>query len=269
MLTKKERLFKLKKKLFQRLKPYKGVSIPVFICGEQRSGTNFLINVLNRCNDTECYLENDNEAFYNYLLRDLDCISELINSSKAKVVIFKSISDSQNVSNFLDRFPSGKAIWTFRHYYDVVNSSLRNFHEHRKYLYYMLYEPQIAGWRLQNVTTEHFDLVKKYYNLGIDDASSRALIWYLRNSLFFQQGLDTDERVMLTQYEKLVSVPVQSFEIVFKFLNIVNNDRASDIAFSTSINKNRTPVINPEIKQICNELYRRMISYYEVQFSSS
>lgn len=261
MLTKKEKLFKFRKYVFHTMFPYKGDSTPVFIGGEQRSGTNFLTNVLNRCKQSECYLESDDKAFDNYVLRDISVIRKLINESKAQVTVFKPICDSQNFQMLLNEFPNGRVIWTYRHYNDVINSSLKNFKEHRKYLYYMLYEPEVAGWRLQNVTADDLKLVQHYYDQGIDDSSSRALIWYLRNLLFFQQGFDTNDKVILTRYEKLVKDPVNYFKHIYRFLNIPDNPKASKIAFSSSIGKNQPPKIHPEIQDLCETLINRMISH--------
>ena len=70
----------------------------------------------------------------------------------------------------------------------MLNSSLRQFREHREYLYYMLHDRKKAAWRVENVTAQDLELVKGYYEKGISDASSRALIWYLRNKLYYQQG---------------------------------------------------------------------------------
>ncbi|WP_083843556.1 sulfotransferase family protein [Desulfobacter postgatei] len=254
-------MFKYKKRLFQWLKSNTDQSVPVFICGEQRSGTNLLINTLNRSFHTECFLEEDEEAFSNYVLKEKEFIAKLIARSNAKVVAFKAISDSQNLISLLDYFPTAKGIWIFRHFNDVVNSSLRNFTEHKRYLYIMLFEPEKAGWRLQNVTQENLDLIKKFYKEGIDDASSRALIWYLRNVLFFQQKLDFNQKVILTKYENLVADPEIGFESIFQFLKINMDKKITNTVYATSVRKNTPPEIIPEIKALCENLHQQLISH--------
>ncbi len=266
MLTKKEKLTKFRKRIENfAISPGKNIRTPVLIGGEQRSGTNFLINVLNRCKRTECYLENDEEAFNDYVLKDVDTVKRLVDKSHAKLVVFKPICDSQNFGMLLSTFPNAKAIWTYRHYNDVINSSLRNFTEHRKYLHYMLHEPAKAGWRLENVTPEDLEKVRYFYDKGIDDASSRGLIWHLRNSLFFQQNLDKNPNVMMTKYENLVSKPVEYFERVYRFLGLGNDPKASAIAFSSSLGKNTPPSLDEEIIDLCEDTLSKLNQYYSLQ----
>lgn len=266
MLTKREKLFKFRKRLGHYFLKQHSESVTTFIGGCQRSGTNFFIRVLNHCKVTECYLENDDEAFDNYMLKNYDKIKQLVSKSKAQVVVFKSICDSQKINELFTNLPNSKAIWIFRHYNDVVNSALRNFKEHRKYLYYMLYEPIIARWRIENVTKEDLELVEKYYKQGIDDASSSALVWWLRNKLFFQQHLDKNSKLLMVRYENLVTQPVKEFERVFNFLGIYCDVKVTRIAHTKSISKNSPPNIDPEIKMLCEELFIRLVQFYESRY---
>ena len=265
MLTKRQRLRKGLKRLRHWLGPAPAASVPVFICGEQRSGTNFLMDVLERCRETECFHENDEEAFDNYVLRDGPTLEHLVSQSRARIVAFKPICDSQHLSALLERFPQAKGLWAFRRYEDVVNSSLRNFTQHRDYLDLMLHRPEQAKWRVENVTDADMALVRRFYDKGVSDASARALIWYLRNSLFFQQGFDTDQRVQLTCYEDLVTDPRSSFAEVFAFLGMSENPDAGGIAFDSSLGKNAPPELDPEIADLCDALHARLLDIYSVQ----
>ena len=79
-----------------------GQAVPAFIFGEMRSGTNMLIRTLAKSRDTECFFENDKEAFNAYRLRDKKQVSKLVLDSRAKVVVFKPIADSQNARALLE-----------------------------------------------------------------------------------------------------------------------------------------------------------------------
>ncbi len=258
LLTKKQKFKKVLKRVVLRLSGSKGAGVPVFVFGEQRSGTNMLMNVIKFSNEVECFDENDDEAFDNYVIRDNKRILGLINKSYGKIVVFKSISDSQNAKQLLDNFSVGKGIWIYRRYYDVVNSSLKNFKEHNTYLHYMLYEPEIAKWRRENVTEEHMALVRYYYKKGVSDASARALIWYLRNSQYFQQGLDNDDRVLLVNYEKLVMNNIVEIKRVCGFLCIDFNMKFLKDVHSKSIKKNNDPEIDQEIDRMCEKMYNKL-----------
>lgn len=239
--------------------------IPLFVFGEQRSGTNMMMRIFNRCPSVECYDENDDEAFDNYVLREVSVIDKLIKKSKFKTVAFKPICDSQNAHNLLNTFTNAKAFWIFRHYYDVVNSSLRNFHDHRSYLHDMLYDKNKAGWRVENVTEENMDMVRYFHKKNIDDASSRALIWYLRNSLYFQQNLETNKRVLLVRYEELVNFPLKNCNLVFNYIETKLKKKYTDQVFKTSINKNKAPLIEKEIEILCKKLLSRLDNSLENQ----
>ena len=265
MLTRRQRLRKAYKRLRNRLAARPAASIPVFICGEQRSGTNFLMNVLERCRETECFHENDEDAFDNYRLRDGNTLERLIDRSGARIVAFKPICDSQNLGALLARFPQARALWAFRRYQDVVNSSLRNFTQHREYLDLMLHRPDVAKWRVENVTPDDMALVRRFYDRGVSDASARALIWYLRNRLFFQQGCDTDPRVRLTRYEDLVTDPRGSFATIFAFLGMSDNPAAWRIAFNSSLGRNDPPELDPDIAELCDLLHARLLDIYRLQ----
>lgn len=265
MLTRRQRLRKAYKRLRNRLAARPAETIPVFICGEQRSGTNFLMNVLERCPETECFHENDGEAFDNYRLREGSTLERLVDRSSAHIVAFKPICDSQNLEALLERFPQARGLWAFRRYQDVVNSSLRNFTQHREYLDLMLHRPEVAKWRVENVTADDMALVRRFHNKRVSDASARALIWYLRNSLFFQQGLDTDPRVRLTRYEDLVTDPRGNFAVIFAFLGMHANAAAGQIAFDSSLGKNDPPELDPEIAGLCDLLHERLLDIYRLQ----
>ena len=96
MLTKRESLSKWGRRAALRVRALDGPARPLFIFGCQRSGTNMTMRVIYNCPETECYWENDEEAFDNYRLKKLDIVDNLIASSRPKVIAFKPITESQH-----------------------------------------------------------------------------------------------------------------------------------------------------------------------------
>lgn len=258
MLTRQLKLKKAMKQIFQRITGSPEKKCPIFIFGEQRSGTNMLINTLNKSIDTDCYFETDDEAFDNYQLKNIDIIEALIKKSYAPCVIFKAISDSQNASFLLNHFSGAKGIWIYRSYPDVINSSLKNFTGHYEFLELILKDPERAAWRAENVSQQNLALIEKYCERNISDASSRALIWFLRNDLYFQQELYQDRRVLLVRYEDLVSEPSRAFRPVFDFLEIELKEKFIREIFSGSISKNVKPEIDLDIEKMCSSHLDRL-----------
>ncbi len=257
MLTKRQRIVKSLKRSLLFFTGECGRGVPCFIFGAQRSGTNMVIDILKKSKSTECFDENDEEAFDNYVLRDFNTTSMLVKKSRAKAIIFKPICDSQNAAQILDYFKNSRAVWIYRHYYDNVNSAMKNWKDH-KYLYYMLHDHKKARWRIENVSPEDMELVRRYYNVGISDASTRALVWYLRNRLFFQQKLDENPRVLLINYEKLVDSPNIYFQKIFLFLGLEFFSIYSQNVFRSSIGKNKQPVLDQEIDGLCRNLFDKL-----------
>ena len=258
MLTKKERIYKTYKRMVQLISSRKQHANPVFIFGEMRSGTNMLIRSLNNDMQIECFYENDEESFDNYELRDRDLIKKIIAKSYARVVVFKPIADSQNASDILEYHKNSKAIWIYRKYPDVINSALKNWTGHTDYLHYMLFEPEKARWRVEKVSEENMNLVKKFYEKGVSDASVRALIWYLRNSLYYQQNLHQNNKVLLVSYEKLVHKPIKGFSRIMDFIGEDFNERIIKDVFNTSIKKTEPPEIDKEILKLCNDMFEQL-----------
>jgi hypothetical protein len=258
MLTKRARLTKHAKRITWCLKGQSGHARAAFVFGMQRSGTNMLMDALDRNPSVECFREDDDEAFDNYRLRWQPTVHRLILRSRARVVVFKPICDSQNARRILNANPQGKAVWIYRHYNDVVNSALRNFKEHTQYLYYMLHDREKADWRVENVSADNLDLVRDWYSRGITDASARALIWYLRNCQFFQQQFDGNDRVLLIGYETVVTDPETELGAVCRHLAVDFNPRMTRGLFRSSVHKNDPPAIEPQIADLCDELYTRL-----------
>lgn len=260
MLTKRERLQKTVRRARLLLSGTRGEARAAFVFGEMRSGTNMVIRTLSMYPDTECYLENDEEAFDSFVLRDDEVVSRLIGKSRAKVVAFKPIADSQNARKILDRHQGAKGVWIYRRYADAVNSALALWKEHKKYLHYMLHEPESAGWRLNNVPHESLDLVRRFYTDDLTDSSARALIWYIRNNLYFQQELETDPRMLLVNYERIVSDAEPEFQRIASVLGCRHDPRATRHIFSKSVKKRQPPVIDVEIRELCEQLFDELES---------
>jgi len=262
VLTKRERLSKVAKRISLALhSPGRG-TVPVFIFGVQRSGTNMLIRTLNRSPRTECYYESDEEAFEKFRLRDAGTIAALIGRSRADAVVFKPIADSQNARDILAMHPGAKAIWAYRRYEDVVNSALRNFKQHREFLRLMIEEPSVADWRVEKVPAEDMNMVRHYYQAGVSDASIRALIWYLRNHHLFRQNLQRDRNLMLVNYERLVESPDSEFRRVFAFLGLRFSRKLVETVHKDSVRKNPCPEIDPEIRKLCETMWTKLEAVY-------
>ncbi len=236
----------------------RGEGFPVFICGMQRSGTNMLIRAFNRHSETECYYENDPEAFDNYVLRDEETIRRLIRRSRAAAVFFKPIADSQHARRMLHAYEGLQIIWLYRWYEDAVNSALRNWKNHFRELEIIFEEPELARWRIEELDEQMWALLRRYYEQRVSDASVRALLWYVRNQHFFRQRLEEEPRVHVLNYERLVEAPGEELEWLCRRIGLRYEPRIAEGIHHRSVRKSPPPEIHPEIRALCDEMYGRL-----------
>ena len=265
MLTRSQRIAKWTRRARLTFRNADRPAQPVFVFGSQRSGTNVTLEVIGKCPETEVYPENDDEAYVNYRLRSHAEVDKLIQRSRAKVVVFKPIADSQNARRILTDHRNGLAIWVYRHYSDVVNSALREFSEHRKYLYYMLNDPRTADWRVEGVPTETMNTVQRFHGAGVSDASARALIWWIRNQHFFLQELQSRDDTRLLRYESMVQKPNEVFKEIFDFLSIPFHRRLIRSIHGMSLAKHPPQDIDPEIRALCEACLDKLNFYLSCQ----
>lgn len=255
-----KRCWLLKKQMVQTLHSDHNKSATkqaVFVAGVQRSGTNMMMDVLEQSYDTDVYHETDNRAFEDYEMRPRTVIHRLVNTSKASVVVIKALCELHEVRQLLDEFAPAKGIWIVRDFADVVNSHLALWTSMPRNLGLIVKDRNAAGWRGRGMSDATHALVKKLYHPDMSNASACALFWYFRNILFFEQGLDRDERVSLMYYESLVTNPAEQFSRLLDFLGIQYSPRITSMVFATSVRKRSPRDIDPAIREICEALAAR------------
>jgi hypothetical protein len=254
MLTKREKLRKTLKRLRRNFRPRSRDTIPVFILGEMRSGTNMLAECFDRCIDADVYHETDDEAFVDYELREISEIRELISLSNGTHAVFKSIADSNRADELLDAFPDAKVFWIYRRYQDAVNSAMEKWVQHNEYLRLVLEEPERARWRLRNLTPDDLALIRTHYERQLSEPSARALIWFIRNRFYFNLGLQGRADVLLINYEELVTSPRERLRAAFDFVGLPFDDRFFQHVSTSSIRKQAEPEIDAQVAALCDGL---------------
>jgi len=91
-------------------------------------------------------------------------------------------------------------------------------------------------------------------------ASAHALFWYLRNSFFFELGLEKNKNVRVFRYENLATNPIPEFSSMFTFCECPFKSDYTNEVFSSSIRKNPIPRIDSKIRKLCDDLYGKFIS---------
>lgn len=229
-----------------------------FVAGVQRSGTNMMMDVLERSYHTDVYHERDPRAYHDYEMKPRRVIRRLVEASNASHVIFKALCELPELRQLLDDFTPAKGIWVLRDFQDVVNSHVAIWNRMPRSIGEIVTDRNgAAGWRGRGMSDSTHALVTRLYHPEISNASACALFWYFRNVLFFEHALDSDERMYLVRYESLVKEPERECSRLFQFLGIEYSSWISSPVVLSSVSKRPAPEIEGRILKVCEGLTER------------
>lgn len=199
-------------------------AVPVFLVGVQRSGTNMVARALERAPEVEVHNENDREAFARFRLRPEPVIRAIVEESKHAFVLFKPLCDSHRTPELLDglQAPSrGRAIWAYRAFEGRVRSSVAKFGDSNLRALRRISEGMGGGlWQAGGLSDESLELIRSFDYDRMTPESASALFWFVRNSLFFELGLDRRSDVALASYEAMVGEPERTMRTLCGFLGL-------------------------------------------------
>lgn len=240
-------------------------TVPVFIVGAQRSGTSMLGQCLGRSPAIENTGETDPRAFADFFLRSDATITALIDASPYQMMIFKPLMDSHRVAELLAINPRGKAIWAYRNYADRINSAVRRFGRHPLDVFSQFVTSGSVAWQLEGLSTDNQKLLHDLDVANLSESDGAALMWYIRNALFFSQQLEQNEQVMLWSYDRFVADPGRDIEALASFLGTAYDPFMISNVHSRSIGKNRPPALDPRIDELCTSMFARLESVFAAQ----
>lgn len=233
-------------------------TIPVFIIGAQRSGTTMLGNCLGRSPEIENLGESDRRAFHRYSLLDDSTVRDVIQACPCPHIVLKPLKDSYKTINLLNMQPGSKAIWAYRHYADRVNSAIREFGRHPLEVFERFKNTKYRSWQLIGMSEDDERLLNSLNYNDLELADAAALMWYIRNALFFNAGLCQDPRIFLWSYDAFVVDPDAQIRPVTEFIGAKYYPCMTSQVHSKSIGKNPSPSIDDRIKSLCDEMYSRL-----------
>lgn len=246
------------------------MKIPVFVLACQRSGTTMILNIFEKCPECLVYQEDNNLAYNNYRVRSNNRLQGLIKRSSKRVIVFKPLNDIQYADRFLSLHSNAKAIWIYRNYHDVVKSGVVKWGAHHKDIMYGISKgytnpPKYAASKTikERMDPETLELVKSLCNEDMSYEDASALLWYVRNSIFFKLELQKDDRVLLVKYEDLVARPLEQFIRLFDYASCVYDEEYTKNIHTSSVRKLPLPAIEPRIEKLCREMMKRLDEQYK------
>lgn len=229
----------------------------VFVGGVQRSGTNMLTSLFENSLETVVYNENDARAYIDYELREEDLLRGLSARCKAPYLVFKALCDLDRLPILVEVFAPAKLVWLSRHYTDVVNSMLVSFKTVPMTVQRIAQNGEAAGWWGRGLSSATRELLRYHAARNLNDHSLAALLWYLRNVLYFEAGWHKDARTILVSYEELVLNPGEQCRRLFKFCGLRFTRRIVRHVHARSIQRREPPPIDAEVAALCDELLSR------------
>ena len=249
---------------------------PIFILGCQRSGTTIIQNVFTNSRQVAVFREGNKEAMTDgWRLRPYGEIKSLIERQKAKVILFKPINDSHLALDLLDQFDNGRVIWIYRDFNDTANSAvvrwgasqrdmvvwigehLAEYGSIEKAMPAIARKPSYAVYA-EHLTPESAEVLAKWTSEPISEHTGAAIMWYLRNQLYFELSLDTNPKSRIVSYERFVKQPDEQLRQISRFMGIRHLKKRSKSVFSSSIGRDSAPEILPEVLEACSELFARL-----------
>lgn len=238
-----------------------GTSMPVWLVGVQRSGTNMVVRGLEESPEVEVHNENDGSAFDHFELRPDPVLRRIVLASRHRYVLFKPLCDSHRVDELLalDTPTAGRAIWAYRGVDARVRSALAKFGDTNLRVLTAIATGRGDGmWQAQRLSDDTIELIRSFDWASMSPASAAALFWYVRNSLFFDLGLDGRDDVLLSSYDALVADPEGRTRALALFLKLEwHPGLAAHIERRQA--RETTPLeLDPRVRRLCDELEARL-----------
>ena len=253
----KRQKFAARKALWRTFRSYDGESSAVFILGAQRSGTTLLLFCLEKSMEFDV-LGESSKAMIDYRIRSNDEVRELVRSSHHRIVVFKPLTDSHRSREFLDLVPDTRVIWAFRRVEDRANSSVAKFGDHNLQILRDISRGiGMERWQAQGLTGDLLDVIRSFDYTDMLPEAASAIFWYVRNSLFFEAGLENCDRVLPLAYEDLVSDPPTIMRGVCRFVGgQFKESMVRDVhAKSVGLRESKIP---GDIQALCMPLYDKL-----------
>lgn len=236
----------------------------VFVAGCQRSGTTMTAKIFGADPDAFVFPEMSSLSSGDKLERlrfnDLDNVERQIRWTRAPLVVAKPLVESARLRELMSRFPNSTVLWMVRDYRDVAASNLVRWGEQNGF---DDLSPILAGdrtnWRAFGLSDETTDLVKRLHADGLKPADAACLFWYTRNTLLFDQNLDSDERVYLQRYSELVTYPEGAMKSFYAAIGVdyPSQPITGEVRVS-SLGKGADIELSPQIAELCDRMYTRL-----------
>ena len=111
-------------------------------------------------------------------------------------------------------------------------------------------------------TEEKLALVRELCTPDLTLVAAHGIMWYLRNSLFFDLQLHERHDALLVRYEDLVKQPLTYFPELFEFAGVGFDRQFVAGIYDRSIGRDAAPELPARIEQLCAGVHARELEFY-------
>jgi hypothetical protein len=219
------RLLRLWKRVVQRVRPYQlPTQTLILIVGAARSGTSLMVRIFERDLRTSVFSEG-NEAVTDKAprgkrpLKPLPVLQTVVGRAPTSLVVMKPLADMHRLPTLLKAFAGAKSVWMVRHYKDVVRSNLAKWGQTNGIRNLREFVENPAGsWQPDMVPDRVCQAALALYAENMNPHDAAALVWLIRNGLFFGLHLAQNANVTICRYEQLIRAPVSEMQRLYGFV---------------------------------------------------
>lgn len=259
------RLENLIKIIKQRIHYPKGYTKCLMIMGCQRSGTTFISNVFSQipyCRVFGEFSKLSDQDSGRIRLNPLDNVLNTFNNCHSPLIVCKPLVESQHANTLLQKIPNSAILWIFRNYRDVAQSDVKKFKGVAgKGNLLPIINNETDNWRNENLSSHTRDIIKMLCSDSLSPQEYAVLFWYARNSLYFDQKLETSTHCTIWSYENFLTNSKKLMTDLFHKLALPTPaDDVTSKAYSSSVNKAKNVTLSKEIEDLCENMYQRLLA---------
>lgn len=240
----------------------------VFIIGCQRSGSELMVQIFRKDLNSKVYGEASilsSKDRQRLRLDSFEDVQGVLQNIKVPLIVLKPLVESQNILFWLKHFRKSKAVWLFRHYKDVAHSDLNKWGINNGINNLRpIVGKNAQNWRSEKVSDTTRNIILNFFSENMNPYDAASLFWFARNMSFFENELEKNQNVIMSNYEDLVRKPEEMVEVLYNFIGLRFPGRKIVTGVhQNSIGKGRDLKLSVEVEKLCDSLYKRLNEAYK------
>lgn len=265
------RLARKAKRLRHRLGPPPIDQKKVMILGCQRSGTTVMRELFENDPDAQTFGESSalssEDREHRLRLDPPYLVERRLERTRAPLVVFKPLVESQHAPRLLESFRHVAAVWMVRDYKAVSASNRKHFGADCNVANLRpIAEGDPSNWRSEAATPAVRELIHRHYDPGMSPDDAGVLFWIARNSLLFDLRLDQHPRVLLCRYEDFIDDPETTLRRIYEAVNRpYPGPRMTASVHRLSADRGKKMSLDPAIVEQAEAMKARLDAVYHRQ----